>query len=110
MTTDVTLIERSWARQASLIVGRIAEEVAPWGPVPTAQPGMPARQHISGIADFSGKRLPDKFYGINCRPKLNTKLFDRFFHRRRQISPPVNDLTHCFLDSGYHLLDGDVAV
>src|SRR6516165_1502217 len=52
----------------------------------------------------------NKFYGINCRPKLGTKLLDRFFHRRRQVSPPVNRLTHCFFDGCYHLIDGDVAV
>ena len=40
----------------------------------------------------------NKFYGINCRPKLGTKLLDRFFHRRRQVSPPVNNLTHRFFD------------
>jgi hypothetical protein len=27
----------------------------------------------------------NKFYGINCRPKLGAKLLDRFFHRRRAI-------------------------
>src|SRR6516164_39744 len=52
----------------------------------------------------------NKFYGINCRPKLGTKLLNRFFHRRRQVSPPVNRLTHCFFDGCYHLIDGDVAV
>src|SRR5205814_607470 len=43
-------------------------------------------------------------------PKLNAKLLGRFFHRRRQISPPVNNPTHRFFDGCYHLLDGDVAV
>src|SRR6516165_7636951 len=51
-----------------------------------------------------------KFYGINCRAKSSAKLFDRFFHRRRQVSPVVKYLTHCFFDGSYHLLDGDVAV
>src|SRR5262245_19272428 len=51
-----------------------------------------------------------KFDGIDCCPKLGTKLLDRFFHRRRQISPPVNRLTHRFFDGCYHLIDGDVAV
>ena len=51
-----------------------------------------------------------KFYGINCRPKLGAKLLDRFFHRRRQVSPVVKYLTHRFFDGDYHLLDGDVAV
>src|SRR5437773_12294570 len=52
----------------------------------------------------------NKFYGINGRTKLSAKLLDRFFHRRRQVSPPVNNLTHGFFDGCYHLLDGDVAV
>src|SRR5215471_14939659 len=51
-----------------------------------------------------------KFYRINCRPKLGAKLLDCFFHRRRQVSPVVNYLTHRFFDGDYHLLDGDVAV
>src|SRR5262249_48465873 len=51
-----------------------------------------------------------KFYRINCRPKSDAKLLDRFFHRRRQVSPVVKYLTHCFFDGYYHLLDGDLAV
>src|SRR5262245_48984559 len=51
-----------------------------------------------------------KFDGIDCCPKLGTKLLDRFFHRRRQVPPPVNSATHCFFDSCHHLIDGDVAV
>src|SRR5262249_5166702 len=35
---------------------------------------------------------------------------DRSFHRRRQVSPPVNNLTHGFFDGCYHLLDCHVAV
>jgi hypothetical protein len=46
----------------------------------------------------------NKFYGINCRPKLGAKLLDRFFHRRRQVSPPVNNLTHRFFDGSHHFL------
>src|SRR5215831_4482837 len=46
----------------------------------------------------------NKFYGINCHPKLGTKLLDRFFHRRRQVSPPVNRLTHRFFDGSQHFL------
>src|SRR6516165_7116180 len=57
-----------------------------------------------------GECLFYKFHGINCLPKLAAKLFDRFFHRRRQVSPVVKYLTHCFFDGSYHLLDGDVAV
>jgi len=44
-------------------------------------------------------RAPFKFYGINRRPKLGAKLLDGFFHRRRQVSPLVNDATHRFFDS-----------
>src|SRR5260370_40301675 len=39
----------------------------------------------------------NKFYGINCRPKLGAKLRDRLFHRRREGAPPVNNLTPRFL-------------
>src|SRR5215475_9902544 len=46
----------------------------------------------------------NKFYRINCRCKLGAKLLDRFFHGRRQVSPPVNSLTHCFFDGSYHFL------
>src|SRR5215831_7812511 len=38
------------------------------------------------------------------------RVLDRFFHRRRQVSPVVKYLTHRFFDGDYHLLDGDVAV
>src|SRR5215469_18203363 len=51
-----------------------------------------------------------KFDGINCRPKLGAKLLDRFFHRRRQVSPVVKYLTHGFFDGDYHLFDGDLAI
>src|SRR6516225_8384450 len=46
----------------------------------------------------------NKFYGINCRSKLGAKLLDRFFHRRRQVSPPVNSLTHRLFDGSQHFL------
>src|SRR5262245_38850151 len=52
----------------------------------------------------------DEFYGINGRPKLDAKLIDRFFHRRRQVSPPVNSLTHRFFDGSQHLLYCNVTV
>jgi hypothetical protein len=52
----------------------------------------------------------DKFHGINCRPKLGAKLLDRFFHRRRQVSPPVNNLTHRFFDGSQHFLYCDFTV
>src|SRR5262245_11727915 len=57
-----------------------------------------------GFVYFSVERLFYKFYGINCRSKLGAKLLDRFFHRWRQISPPVNDATHRFFDGPQHVL------
>ena len=59
---------------------------------------------------LSGERLFNKFYGINCRPKFDTKLLDRFFHRRRQVSPPVNNLRHRFLDGSQHVLYCNVTI
>src|ERR1700746_1780231 len=47
----------------------------------------------------------NKFHGINCRPKLGAKLLDRFFHWRRQVSPPVKSLTHCFFDGSQHFFN-----
>ena len=35
-------------------------------------------------------------FRINRRPELGAKLLDRFFHRRRQVSPPVNPLLRRF--------------
>jgi hypothetical protein len=32
------------------------------------------------------------------------KLLNRFFHRRRQVSPPVNNVTHRFFDGSQHFL------
>jgi hypothetical protein len=52
----------------------------------------------------------DKFYGINCRPELGAKLLDRNFHWRRQISPPVDNLTHGFFDGSQHFLYCNVTV
>src|SRR5437763_8678263 len=65
---------------------------------------------VINLVYLSVERPFNKFYGINCRPKLKSKLLDRFFHRRGQVPPPVNNLTHRFFDGCYHLLDGDVAV
>src|SRR5215510_5219722 len=53
---------------------------------------------------LSAKCLFHELYGINCRPKFDTKLLDRFFHRRWQVSPPANNLRHRFLDSSQHVL------
>src|SRR5262245_63628626 len=53
---------------------------------------------------LSAECLFNKFYGINCRPKFDTKLLDRFFHLGWQVSPPVNNLRHCFLDGSQHVL------
>jgi hypothetical protein len=43
-------------------------------------------------------------------PATDAKLIDRFFHRRRQVSPPVNSLTHRFFDGSQHLLYCNVTV
>ena len=45
---------------------------------------------------LSAKCLFNEFHGVNCRPKFDTKLLDRFFHRQRQVSPPLNNATHRF--------------
>src|SRR5262249_32227308 len=63
-----------------------------------------------GFVDFSVECPFDKFYGINGRPKLGAKLLDRFFHRRRLVSPPVNSLTHRVFDGSQHVLDCNVTV
>jgi hypothetical protein len=59
---------------------------------------------------LSAECLFNKFYGINCRPKFDTKLLDRFFHRRRQVSPPVDNLRHRFLDGSQHVLYCNVTI
>jgi hypothetical protein len=59
---------------------------------------------------LSVERLPNKFYGIDCNPDLGAKLLDRFFHRRRQISPIVNNATHCFFDRAHHIRHCNVTV
>src|SRR4029077_15237474 len=46
----------------------------------------------------------NKFCGINCCPKLGAKLLDRFFHRRRQVPPPVDSAAHRFFDGFQHFL------
>src|SRR5262249_5279536 len=47
--------------------------------------------------------LFDEFDGIDCRPELGAKLLDCFFHLRRQVSPPVDNLTHRFFDGSQPL-------
>jgi hypothetical protein len=59
---------------------------------------------------LSAERLFNEFYGINCRPKFDTKLLDRFFHLRRQVSPPVNNLRHRFLHGSQHVLYCNVTI
>ena len=59
---------------------------------------------------LSTECLFNKFYGINCRPKFDTKLLDRFFHLRWQVSPPVNNLRHCFLDCSQHVFYCNVTI
>src|SRR5262249_47629938 len=88
-----------------------------------AAKSTPNPEPDSCTAATSGRALPavvfgylsvecpfDEFDRINCRPKLGAKLLDRFFHRRRQVAPPVNGATHRFFDGCYHLLDRHVAV
>src|SRR5687768_6802973 len=48
--------------------------------------------------------------GINGRPKLGAKLLDRFLHRHRQISPPVNHAAHRFFDGSQHVLDRNFTI
>jgi hypothetical protein len=45
----------------------------------------------------------NKIYGINCRPELGAKLLDRFFHRRRQVSPPVDHAAHRIFHGSHHV-------
>src|SRR5262245_26797972 len=52
----------------------------------------------------------NKIHGINRRPKLDTKLLDRFFHWRRQVSPPVNSATHRFFDGSQHFFYSNFTV
>jgi hypothetical protein len=59
---------------------------------------------------LSAKCLFNEFYGVNCRPKFDTKLLDRFFHRRRQVSPPVNSLRQRFLDGSQHVFYCNVTI
>ena len=73
------------------------------------QDRTPAPQQTSGrafpavIFGYLSVECPfHKFDGINCRPKLGAKLLNRFFHRRRQVSPPVNNVTHRFFDGSQH--------
>src|SRR5262245_46149765 len=59
---------------------------------------------------LSAKCLFYELYGINCRPKFDTKLLDRFFHRWRQVSPPVYSLRHRFLDGSQHVFYCNVTI
>src|SRR5262249_40300889 len=52
----------------------------------------------------------NEFHRINCRPKLRAKLLNRFFHRRRQVSPPVDGSTHRFFDGLPPFLSCNVSV
>src|SRR5262245_3534732 len=51
---------------------------------------------------LSAERLFNKFYGINCRPEFDSKLLDCFIHLWRQVSPPIDNLTHRFLNGSQH--------
>ena len=63
-----------------------------------------------GFVNFPIERLPDKFHGIYRRLNLGAKLLDRFSHRRRQFTPPINGLTYRFFDRFKHFLYCDFAV
>jgi len=75
-------------------------------PVQTSGRAFP----VVSFVYFSVERPFNKFYGINRRPKLGAKLIDRFFHGRRQVSPPINNLSHRFLDGPKHFLDCNFTV
>src|SRR4051812_49405306 len=59
---------------------------------------------------LSVERLSNEFYRIYCRAKLNSKLLDRLFHRRRQASPMTNNITHRLFDGFQHSLHGNLTV
>jgi len=65
---------------------------------------------VVGFVDLPVERPFDKFHGIDCRSKLDAKPLDRVVHRRRQVSPPVDNLTHGFFDGAQHLLRCNVTV
>src|SRR5215831_3771455 len=78
---------------------------------------MTAALGTTGVMQTSGRPFPavsfgylsvecpfNKFYGINCCPKLGAKLLDRPFHRRRQVFPLVNNATQRFFDGSQHFL------
>src|SRR5215472_17473659 len=88
-------------------------------PIPEVQIQVDAKSHnrTHAVRQRSGRAFPaaifgslsvecpsNKFYGINCRSKLGAKLLDRFFHRRRQVSPPVYSLTKRLFDGSQHFL------
>src|SRR5689334_16849910 len=54
--------------------------------------------------------LSNEFYRIYRRAKLNSKLLDRLFHRRRQASPITNNITHRLFDGFQHLLHCNLTV
>ena len=77
----------------------------------TLQAAGPAQIVHTSAIETSGRPVPvvslgylsvecplNKIYGINCRPELGAKLLDRFFHRRRQVSPPVDHAAHRLFD------------
>ena len=59
---------------------------------------------------FSVERPFDEFNGINCHPEFGAKLRDRIFHQRRQVPPPVIDLTHRLFDGLQHVLYRNLTV
>src|SRR6516162_7004114 len=92
--TKVDVIPRVWGRRA------LARPLESW---PLRQTS--GRTYPAAIFGYLSVECPsNKFYGINCRSKLGAKLLDRFFHRRRQVSPPGHSLTHRLFDGSQHFL------
>src|SRR5262245_40491999 len=84
-----------------------------FGPITDSCTAAKKSVRASPVISFvylSAKCLFNEFYGVNCCPKFDTKLLDRFFHRRRQVSPPVNSLTHRFLDGSQHVFYCNVTI
>src|SRR5262245_26690324 len=101
-----TSLPRDKPKRASAILASKEAKCHPCSPKQTSGRAFPGASFVH----FSVECPFNKFDGINCRPKLDAKLLDRVFHRRRQISPPVNDLTHCCFDGLQHFLYCNVTV
>jgi hypothetical protein len=90
------------------------------GPGQTAGPAQsvhtPAIENIrQGLPPTNFGYLPvecpcNEFHEIDCRLKLGAELLDRLFHRRRNVSPSVNNAAHRFFDGSQHVLCCNFAV